>query len=181
MEVEGKIRALLELDFQLTYLVVLTREGVKPLSRWEKTIDRDRIRLIEELGLALRSIPRRVQSGATIREYIFSRSEDMLQEYCEAFSGKMIDKSPETRSKEGILFGYPRCCVEHFIVKPYDRNRLDPEDQSMLFHWACTDCRATAKLLSRYRKIHRWLKELECEAAPRCEGPGGCHGCPGLA
>ena len=147
-------------DFQLAYLVLLTLKGIKPLSRWEKPLEREYVDIIEEIGLFHRLVSRKVRDGSTVGELVFGRSEELLHCYREEFADTQIYKSAVARRKEGSFFGYPECCIEHFIEKPYDRNHLPPEDQEILFHWACPRCELTAKLLPRYREIHQWLVDL---------------------
>jgi hypothetical protein len=151
----------MKLDFQLAYLVLLTLEGIKPLGRWEKRLERRHIDRIEELGLSIRAVPRKVRTGKTVTEYVFGESEELLDSYCREFDHTPIAKSPASRRKEGAFFGYPECCSAHFIEKPYDRNQLSPEDQKILFHWACPGCEPTEELLPRYREIHRYLERLK--------------------
>ncbi|MFQ6103003.1 MAG: hypothetical protein ACE5OP_01780 [Candidatus Glassbacteria bacterium] len=148
-------------DFQLAYLVLLTLKEIKPLSRWERPLEREYVDIIEEIGLFHRLVSRKLRAGDTVCELVFSLSEELLLRYSEEFEDTQIDKSAVTRRKEGSFFGYPECCIEHFIEKPYDRNHLSPEDQEILFHWACPRCEITAKLLPRYREIHRWLIDLQ--------------------
>jgi hypothetical protein len=158
--IKDTIARLLDVDFELAYLILLTFRGLKPLSRWEKELGSGDIDLIEELGLTVRSVSRSVKTGRIVTEYIFSKSEELLDSYSEEFADRPIDKSPATRRREGSLFGYPECCVEHFNKKPYDSNQLKPEDQKILFHWACPGCELTPKLLPGYREVHNYLESL---------------------
>ncbi len=160
-DIERIILPFIKFDFQLAYLVTLTLHGLKPLSRWEKGLNREFVDLIEETGLYVRKIPRSVKSGRKVEEIVFSLSEEQVMSYYEEFAGTPVDKSAATRRKEGLLFGYPECCTKHFITKPYDRNHLNPEDQKILFHWACPGCERTEDLLPKYREIHGWLRDLE--------------------
>jgi hypothetical protein len=144
----------------LAFLVLLTLKRIKPLSRWEKRLERGHIDSIEELGLAVRVVTRKVKTGKLVKEIVFSKSEDLLNSYCTEFDSTLIVKSPAARRKEGSFFGYPECCVEHFIEKPYDRNQVAPEDQKILFHWSCPQCEWTKDLIPRYRKVHEYLTGL---------------------
>jgi hypothetical protein len=156
-----KLLQLSKHDFELAYLTALTMTGLKPLSRWEKPLEGSIVDLIGEPDLAVRWISRRVRRGRVIRELILSRSNELLDRYLCEFEGSPVDKSPTTRRKEGYLFGYPPCCTEHFIKKPYDRNGLSPEDQKILFHWACPGCTLTRVLLPHYRTVYTWLKDAD--------------------
>ena len=71
------------------------------------------------------------------------------------YDGTLIDKSTETKRLEGFLFGFPPCCVESFTHFGYRPNGLAPEDQELLFHWACPHCRVTPLLLPSYRRVHQ--------------------------
>jgi hypothetical protein len=149
------IRALKETDFELAYLAVLTRNGLKPLSRWEKPLGERDLDALQQIGLQTRLVRRTVQTGKTVIEAIFSTSPTCLQLYLDRFAGRAVDKSPETVRIEGYLFGYPPCCVEQYARQPYASNDLPEERQKLLFHWACKDCPVTALLLPAYAKVHR--------------------------
>jgi hypothetical protein len=41
------VRQLKEIDFELAYLATLTGEGLKPLSRWEKSLDDSVLELLQ--------------------------------------------------------------------------------------------------------------------------------------
>jgi hypothetical protein len=169
-DIEKAILPFIEIDFELAYLIALTLRGVKPLSRWEKELEQKFVDLIGETGLFVRKISRTVESGRKVEEIVFSLSKGLVISYYEEFDGTPIDKSAATRRKEGLLFGYPECCTDHFIRKPYDRNHLAPEDQKILFHWACPGCKRTEDLLQKYREIHHWLKGLETGKRERMPG-----------
>lgn len=148
------------LDFELAYLALLTRAEMKHLSRWEIHLAEWQRDILKELGLKVAVVPRRVRSGRRIEETIFSPTDGYIEVYLEHFKGKPVDRSPRTQRMEGALFGYPPCCVEHFLRKGYTRNSLPSEDQHILFHWACPSCRVTPYLVPRYREIYR-----RCETA----------------
>ena len=150
-------RALKEIDFELAYLAVLTHEGLKPLSRWEKSLADDDLELLQRMGLLTRQVRRTVKTGREIVETIFSRTTAYIQLYEQTFGNTPIDKSAQTQRFEGFLFGYPPCCVNHYISKPYAPNNLTQQQQKTLFHWACRDCKVTLSLLPAYKSIYDWL------------------------
>jgi len=153
-EIKQCIKALKEIDFELAYLAMLTREGLKPLSRWEKPLDDDGLDLLHQLGLLTKQIHRSVKTGKLVSETIFSVSAGYIQIYERRFSDKPIDKSAPAVRFEGFLFGFPPCCVDEYISHPYVKNAVDAEEcriakvfigpariaKSRLFF-----CRATAK------------------------------------
>jgi hypothetical protein len=165
-KVKECILALKEIDFELVYLVLLTCEGIKPLSRWEKPLDDRGLELLQQLGLPptetfggllTKQITRTVKTGAEVIETIFSRTPGYTQLYEQHFGNSPIDKSAQTQRFEGFLFGYPPCCVEQYIRQPYAPNNLPPEDQKILFHWVCKDCNITPALLPAYKTIYNRL------------------------
>jgi hypothetical protein len=152
-EVKIYVRALKEIDFELAYLTLLTCEGLKPLSRWEKPLTDDSLELLRQTGLLTKQIRRTVKTGKEVIETIFSRLPAYLGLYEQRFGDKPIDKSAQTLQFEGFLFGYPPCCVKEYIRKPYAPNNLEAEEQKILFHWACRDCKITPVLLDAYKSI----------------------------
>jgi hypothetical protein len=157
---ELHIKSLKEIDFELAYLALLTREGVKPLSRWEKPLDEQGLELLERMGLLMKQIRRTVKTGKDVFETIFSVSAGYIQIYDKIFAGMPIDKSAQTQRFEGFLFGFPPCCVDEYIRHPYAKNNLAPEDQKILFHWACKDCKITPLIFPAYKSIHNFLLEV---------------------
>jgi hypothetical protein len=157
-----KTGLLQHLEFELAYLSLLTAQGLKPLSRWEKDFDRATEEVLQELGLKTRVVERSVQSGRRLRELIFSSSEQCLGLYAGRFDGTAIDRTRATIRFEGRLFGYPTCCIESFIARGYARNSLRRRDQRILFHWACPQCSLTPLLLPHYWRIYR-----QCRASRR--------------
>jgi len=149
-----------EIDFELAYLAFLTHEGLKPLSRWEKPLEDKELQLLEKMNLLTKRITRIVNAGREVQENIFSRSQAYIDLYAKRFENTQIDKSPETQRFEGFLFGYPPCCVERYILKPYAANNLNEKDQKILFHWACRNCSITPFILDSYRKILDLLENL---------------------
>jgi hypothetical protein len=150
------------LGFDLAYLTLLTKAGVKPLSRWEKDFTPQTEELLRTRGMKTRVVRRSVRSGKQVRELLFSRSNHCLDLYASHFDGTPIDRNPTTMRIEGLLFGYPSCCVERFVRNGYVRNSLPKKDQRILFHWACPRCPVTPLLLPYYRQAYR-----ECRRAMR--------------
>jgi hypothetical protein len=160
------------LEFDLAYLALLTRRGLKPLSRWEAAWDAATEETLTDLGLLHRRIARTAQNGRQVDELIFSRTQGSLDAYARLFNEKSLDWSSGAAFSEGLLFGYPPCCVESFLGRGYARNRLSRRDQGLLFHWACRDCRVSPQLLRHYRDVYReckrarglWLPDLRVGA-----------------
>ncbi len=158
-ELKQCVKALEKIDIELAYLAVLTREGLKPLSRWEKPLDDHGLGLLQRMGLLTKQIRRTVKTGKVVSETIFSVSAGYIQLYEKRFADKPIDKSAQTQRFEGFLFGFPPCCVDEYIRHPYIKNTLAPQQQKILFHWACKDCKITPTLLPAYRRIHEYVEK----------------------
>jgi len=137
----------------LLYLVYLTAQGIKPLSRWEMDITHEQQVAIECFGLHVSILTRSTEWGRLVCHTIFSRCCSLLQRHRSAFDGKAISNDDQSIRREGLDFGYPACCVDSFIEKGYQRNGLAYEDQAILFHWACLECKQTRSLLPDYRRI----------------------------
>jgi hypothetical protein len=160
LPVRKAVAALKEIDEQLAYLAVLTAVGSKPLSRWEKPLADEQNAFLGELDLPYSPVPRTLLSGKIVTETVFGRSPSYVQMYQARFANTPIDKSPTAQRCEGFLFGFPPCCVEAYIQEPYQKNDLDPEEQKILFHWACKGCLLTPLLLPEYRKIYQFVAAL---------------------
>ncbi len=158
--IEDSLAALKQIDFELAYLALLTRKGLKPLSRWEKPLENKELELLDVMNLLTKRIARIVKTGREVHENIFSLSSAYLELYAKRFENKPVEKSPETQRFEGFLFGYPPCCIEQYILKPYAVNNLDEKDQKILFHWACNNCKITPFLLDSHKKIFDLLENL---------------------
>ena len=156
-ELIQSVKALKEIDFELAYLALLTCEGLKPLSRWEKSLDDHGLKLLQRMGLLTKQILRTVETGKEIVETIFSRLPGYIQLYEQRFANTPIDKSAQTQRFEGFLFGYPACCVDQYIRQPYAANGLPTDQQEILFHWACKDCKITPVLLPAYKSVYNSL------------------------
>lgn len=160
-------RNLSRLDFQLAYLVMLTRRGLKPLSRWEGCLDNEADDIIRSSGLVLDTVTRRTRIGRKCVETIFARDNRRTDLYQRRFTGTAFKHTPDRVRLEGQLFGYPSCCVENFVRDPYVHNGLNPQDQEVLFHWACRDCVTTPGLLREYRQVHNECLRLFGSQAER--------------
>jgi len=154
------LRTLLAVEFELAYAAALTAEGLKPASRWEKDFGEESIEALRRMGLECRIVSRTVETGRPVNELLLSRNSLFLDAYVDRFDGSRIDKSFDTQRFEGLIFGYPACCVEGFCKRPYSKNALSKEDQGLLFHWACGDCKVTPVLLPFYRNIYQALRDL---------------------
>jgi len=158
-EIKTTVRELKAIDTELAYLALLTCEGVKPLSRWEKPLDGRGLGLLQRLGLLTKQIRRTVKTSRVVTETIFSISPAYIRLYEERFDDTPIDKSPQRQRLEGFLFGFPPCCVDEYVRHPYTKNNLTTEQQKILFHWACKECKITPLLLSDYVSIHGYVEE----------------------
>ena len=165
-----------KLGFELAYLTQLTQAGLKPLSRWESRFDETSRRTLETAGLKTRVVERSVRSGKRVRELIFSPSDACLDLYAGSFDGTAIRRDTASMRLEGRLFGYPACCVESFLTRPYAKNSLRRADQRILFHWACPGCAVTPRLLPEYRRIYQQCRQLHRQrlvrAAVQCSAAG---------
>lgn len=148
-------------EFDLLYLGLLTKERVKPLSRWEGEFGRTEIKALKSLGLKTKSVKRPLESGGTSEELIFGKDGKLIGEYADAFEKKPISYSRECTLLEGRLFGYPECCARSFASHGYSPNGLSEEDQRILFHWACPGCRVTPRLLPHYRAAYEEAKGIQ--------------------
>jgi hypothetical protein len=155
------------IDFDLAYLILLTENGMKPLSRWEGIVPGGIEEVMAHVGLQFAYVRRRLQNGGSSTEFIFSKSDAHLDLYLRHFDDSTIDKTVETLRIEGFLFGFPPCCVESFAHHGYTPNGLDRHDQQLLFHWACPGCRVTSLLLPQYRSLHGHCSELLAGGAGR--------------
>jgi hypothetical protein len=148
-------RVLASLPFELAYLALLTKYGLKRLSRWEYALPDAHAGALQDLNLHVAPVERRTILGRRTSETVFSAASGPARVYLSRFDGRRLSSSPEITRLEGFLFGYPACCVEEFIRHPYSANRLPRKDQRILFHWACPGCRVTPGLLKEYRLIHK--------------------------
>ena len=159
--IHDDLLVLKEKDFELSLLALLTCKSLKPLSRWEKPLTDNEISSLQHIGLLTKKITRTVKTGKEVSETIFSLSPAYIKLYQQRFENTPIDKSAETQRFEGFLFGYPPCCIEQYILKPYAVNNLEEKDQKILFHWACKDCKVTPFLIDSYRSFYYALSSLE--------------------
>jgi hypothetical protein len=143
------------LPFELGFLALLTARGVKPLSRWEDSLSSPEIDALSALGLEIAAVNRYTVFGRRVGAVVFSKYGRYVEAFRDRFDGRWLSHSGRAKRLEGWFFGYPSCCVEAFIAKPYAANGLPPDDQRILFHWACPDCSSTQSLLREYRRIYR--------------------------
>ncbi len=158
---------LTKLDFQLAYLAMLTKEQIKPLSRWEKGIlisSRD-FYILRRYGLKVENVKRKLLNGNYTYETIFSTKSRYLDSYLRNFANKPMATHKSDRIKEGFLFGYPYCCVKNFVENGYTKNPYIGKEQEILFHWVCPDCRNTPSLIPYYQKIHNECEHIFAEAS----------------
>jgi hypothetical protein len=154
------------LPFELGYLAILTSRGIKLLSRWEDALSDRELDALASLGLEVATISGYTRLGRRMPAVIFSKNGRYVAAFSRRFDKKRLSRSPRTQRVEGWFFGYPSCCVEAFIKKPYVPNGFSPDEQRLLFHWACPDCRSTGSLLREYRRIHRECRTIFGYAAP---------------
>jgi hypothetical protein len=145
---------------ELLYLAMLTAEGVKPLSRWEGPVTPRQWQALARLGLEVAAVHRPTEWGHAVTHVVFSRDRARLEAHRAAFEGVPIRFDPQRMRREGLDFGYPPCCVAAFVEHGYQDNGLPPEDQDLLFYWACPGCAETRRLLPAYRRIYRRVRAL---------------------
>jgi hypothetical protein len=160
-KIQDDLLVLKKTDFELSLLALLTSKGLKPLSRWEKPLTDNELVSLQKIGLLTKKITRTVKTGKEVFETVFSMSPAYIKLYQQRFENTPIDKSTETQRFEGFLFGYPPCCIEQYIRKPYAPNDLEEKEQEILFHWACKDCKVTPLLLDSYKSFYDALSNLE--------------------
>ena len=151
---KASIRALKAVDFELAYLAALTTAGLKPMSRWEKSLGDAERQLLSRLGLHVRQVRRTVRRASAFNETIFAVTPGYLDIYTAHFDHLPVDKSAETVRIEGFLFGYPPCCTTQYVKHHYSPNDFPAQKQETLFHWACRGCQITPLLLNAYEPIH---------------------------
>jgi hypothetical protein len=153
------LRMLKAVHPELAYLALLTRAGLKPLSRWEEPLDEPALAALRQMGLLSRQVPRTVATGKELTETVFAVAEAPIELYVARFAGRPVDKSPQAMRIEGFLFGYPPCCIEQYARRPYAPNDLPESIQRRLFHWACPGCVVTALLIAPYERLWRQIEQ----------------------
>jgi len=111
-------------------------------------------REIQKEGLIVDSVQRRTRMGRRVTETVIATKSRYVDLYRRHYDGWRLRDTPDDARFQGRLFGYPSCCVEAFVERPYLPNGLDPRDQAILFHWACPSCRATPGLVREYRRAN---------------------------
>ena len=152
-----------QLDFDLAYLAMLTKERIKPMSRWEKPVDINTHRILKRYGLRTAVVTRRLMDGTPVYETIFSTKQRYIDYYMRRFDNKPIANSKDDSIIEGLLFGYPNCCVKNFVTNGYTPNPYIGKEQRILFHWVCPNCKVTPTLIPYYKRIYRECKALFTE------------------
>ncbi len=130
-ELKQCLKALKKIDFELAYLALLTREGLKPLSRWEKTLNDHELELLEKMGLLTKQIHRTVKTGKLVVETIFSVSAGYIQVYENSFGNTPIDKSAQTQRFEGFSVRLSSMLCGRIYPTPLYQKRpytTEPED-----------------------------------------------------
>ena len=90
-----KLARLNRLDFELAYLVHLTRCGLKPLSRWEGDFNREARDIVRSRGLVLETIARRPRIGRKRIETVFARNRRYTDLYRRRFDGTPLRLTPD--------------------------------------------------------------------------------------
>jgi hypothetical protein len=148
------MKILKKLGFDISYLALLTKDRIKPLSRWEGKFSSRQVKALRRLGLKTNTVDRKLLNGGTKPELIFSTSSRYLDLYSRKYYRTAIKKDQQTVTTEGFLFGYPGCCVRNFARNGYTHNEFMGRGQAILFHWVCPGCRVTPELLPYYQRIH---------------------------
>jgi hypothetical protein len=150
-----------DLEADALYLGLLTARGVKPLSRLEYPVPPDVLRILEGLGLALGVVRRVARNGAYCTHHVMSTNPSLIRRYLAEFDGVLLSRRvPSIVRAEARYFGYPSCCAEAFISKPYAPNSLPWADQRLLFHHACPACAETPGLVPLYHAAHTEAQAL---------------------
>jgi hypothetical protein len=151
------LKKLKKFDFELAYLTLLTKTGLKPLSRWEKKFTVKEEKIIRSLGLKIAPVQRLLLDGTSTSELLISCSDSYIDLYTKKYSDSLILKTPESIRFEGFLFGFPPCCVENYLRHGYQANHFAKTDQELLFHWACPHCQITPLLIPEYKRCRDML------------------------
>ena len=173
MDTRARLRTL---PFELGFLGFLTSRGIKPLSRWEHSLSNREIDALSGLGLEIADLDRYTLLGRRVSAVVFSKHARNVEAFRKRFDARKLSHAARVKRLEGWFFGYPSCCVEGFIKRPYLPNGFSPADQRILFHWACPGCYSTESLLREYRRIYKECVELYGYAAPVPRETGGLRG-----
>ena len=140
------------------YLGNLVISGLKPLARIEYPITKKLLSYFIGNELIIDRIKQFAANGKKVEIILISKNQEKIDEAKAIFGGKPLRHDAETFRNWGSLLGYPRCCVEFFADENtrHSPNNIFPEDQSIIYHWACPGCIKTKKLIPDYRKI--WEK-----------------------
>ena len=81
------------LPFELAYLALLTRSGVKRLSRWEHALAEGQTSVLRRLGLSVAPVTRRTLLGGKTSEIVFSMAPGPVDAYLSHFDGRRLSSS----------------------------------------------------------------------------------------
>ena len=141
-----------DLELDAIYLGVLTAKRVKPLSRLEYPITACIMDAIKGMGLIVEPVVRLVKSGARVEHWIMGKEHSLIDQHRSDFDGIPLEENLAQAVKlEARYFGYPICCAKAYIEVPYTPNDLTPQDQKLLFHYACPGCEKTPRLIPLYQ------------------------------
>lgn len=141
-----------DLELDAIYLGMLTARRVKTLSRLEYPVRPCIVDVIKRMGLMVKPVKRLAQNGTLVNHWIMGKDSSLIEQYRSDFEGKLLeDGTAQTVRLEARYFGYPLCCAEAYIKSPYAPSDLTPEEQHLLFHYACPGCEETSKLLPLYQ------------------------------
>jgi len=121
-ELQEYLRSLKEIDFELAYLAMLTREGIKPLSRWEKPLADEGLELLQRVGLLTKQVRRTVKTGKEFIETIFSRTPAYLRLYEQTFGNTPDRQIPPNSAVRGLPLRLPA-----LLRKPLYTQALRPK------------------------------------------------------
>ena len=86
---QAQLRLLLRVDFQLAFLALLTLQGLKPLSRWERPLEQAESGALEAAGLGTAHAQRTALSGKRVVETLFSPHPALLDLYLQGGQDRM--------------------------------------------------------------------------------------------
>jgi hypothetical protein len=153
-----------QLEIDAICLGILTANGIKPLSRLEYRVRPSIMAIVQRLEVILVPITRIAGNRRIVTHLIMGKDLSLIEQYRREFEGTPLsgEIAPVVRS-EARYFGYPTCCAEAYIKVAYALNDLKPDEQSLLFHYACPGCQETPRLVPLYKsallKAEQLLKQ----------------------